>query len=45
MNMMIMMIQEVGRDKEEIKAEAMDMTMITMIIIPEVPIQEEGLAV
>ena len=43
--MTMMMIQEVGKDKEEIKAEAMDMMMITMIVIWEVPIHEEGLAV
>jgi hypothetical protein len=45
MNMMTMMILEVGKDKEEIKAEGMDMKMIMMIVIPEIPTQEEGLAV
>lgn len=38
------MIQEVGKDKEEIRARAMAMTTIMMIITTEAPIQEEVLA-
>ena len=39
------MIQGIGRDKEEIKAEVMVMMTIMTIITPVVPIQEEVLAV
>ena len=45
-DMTIITSQEIGEvDKEEIKAEAMDMMMITMIVIQEILIQEEDLEV